>query len=514
VLDVVAGEKALTTTGGKTWDAARKLCTYLEASWESLPVSRPVRILELGSGTGWLGMTLASNVADQKSNMGRGAAATLTEQPGGATVTLTEQPGGGAMEWLQENIDTNRAAGLPLESVRAEMLDWLDFGSASTDCKDASIVERWTKEAASLHLLIGSDLVYDDTGVRILPKVIKHFAQVNPKIMILYAHTLHRFDHMDIDFFQGLREEGLMFHAVAGEHGKDGLEPDIGNGYLDELFPEKRIAVFQIVSGSSSDSHVLPWSDVLSDEPAAPTPCPTPSVTRKEGIIRNGAICVLLPEAKPLDAASDELLVRLDCLGPFGSGEHPTTALQLQGMQALQESGRLDGLTICDYGCGSGVLALAACRLGASRCVGVDLILDALDAAQANKVVNDASVLELYLPRVSDLDRDIDFFSRYGDWRSESVQSAGWRPLPETQEGSFDLVAINIVVGSLCRAAPAVRWLAKPGGKVLLSGFRMGGQVDQVKEAYGVDFDLTLSASLDGWALLVGTRRQSQMASD
>merc|ERR1712066_557632 len=108
---------------------------------------------------------------------------------------------------------------------------------------------------------------------------------------------------------------------------------------------------------------------------------------------------------------------------------------------------------------------------------------------------------------MGELDRDLEFYSRYGDWRSPGVQERGWQPLPEEEAAAFDIVAANIVVGSLCRAAHAVTWLVKPGGEILLAGIRQGMQAEQAHEAYGHDFELTQTASLDGWVLLRGKRR-------
>eukprot|EP00913_Durusdinium_trenchii_P024178 g22700.t1 len=101
--DVVTGHQAMTTTGGSTWDAAFRLCDFLEAEWHGgLTPDGPKAVLELGAGTGWLGMTVARNCP--------------------CHVCLTEQAEGGAMEWLQENLAQNVAAGLPLQGVTLQDL--------------------------------------------------------------------------------------------------------------------------------------------------------------------------------------------------------------------------------------------------------------------------------------------------------------------------------------------------------------------------------------------------------
>eukprot|EP00434_Breviolum_minutum_P021563 symbB.v1.2.019031.t1/scaffold1543.1/size112713/1 len=85
--DVVTGHQAMTTTGGGTWDAAFRLADFLEAEWSNLCDQQVPNVLELGAGTGWLGMTLARNVP--------------------CSVCLTEQANGGAMAWLQQNLAEN-----------------------------------------------------------------------------------------------------------------------------------------------------------------------------------------------------------------------------------------------------------------------------------------------------------------------------------------------------------------------------------------------------------------------
>ncbi|CAL1143769.1 unnamed protein product [Cladocopium goreaui] len=108
----------MSTTGGSTWDAAFRLADFLELEWENLRGDKATNVLELGAGTGWLGMTLAHNVES-------------------STVCLTEQADGGAMDWLQQNLAENVAAQLPLRSVRTEELDWNAWEARR-------ITRRWT----------------------------------------------------------------------------------------------------------------------------------------------------------------------------------------------------------------------------------------------------------------------------------------------------------------------------------------------------------------------------------
>jgi len=521
VRDVSVGVRAMTTTGGQTWDAARALADYLEAEWSSLGIrgrgsSSPLRALELGSGTGWLGMTLARNVATEASH-----------------VCLTEQEQGGGVEWLEENVARNAHLGVPLTSVRAAALDWSDWAHESAD-------GMWP-DADCLQLIFGSDLVYNEAGVKLLPRVLRGFLRAAPEVLVLYCHTLHRFDNLDLEFFQMLRDLGLEYRPVAAQgSGANGTDPlnavgDPSKGFLEELFPEKRIVIYQIRL-VGSDRLALAWSIILSDanalaieesdvRPGAQAGRSAFLAAPPKGFVQVGRICIMLPgggEPPPpaelrqgsQEEASEQsppgVTVRLRRLGPFGSGEHPTTALMLQAMQSLRAEGRLKGLAVLDYGCGSGVLALTALALGAGHCAAIDIVPEALDAACENAEANavwlegvPSENLRLHLPPVEALDKDIQFLACNGDWRDPGARH-GWTPMPDKESGSYDVVLANIVVGPLCHSACVVRSLLRERADVLMSGIRGEVHVQQVEAAYGPDFHLRHEATLDGWVLLRG----------
>ena len=96
--------------------------------------------------------------------------------------------------------------------------------------------------------------------------------------------------------------------------------------------------------------------------------------------------------------AADAAIVRLDPGLAFGSGTHPTTALCLQWLDALATQGELQGREVLDFGCGSGILALAALKLGAARAVGVDNDPQALLATASNAERNGAAI-DVYMPQ-------------------------------------------------------------------------------------------------------------------
>lgn len=109
VLDAEVESTPLSTTGGHTWEAARRLAAYLSAAADQLGLGRPgLRLLELGSGTGWLGANVARNM------------------PQAALVVLTEQPDG--LAHLRRNVALNAARGLPLAHARVQSCDWRTYG--------------------------------------------------------------------------------------------------------------------------------------------------------------------------------------------------------------------------------------------------------------------------------------------------------------------------------------------------------------------------------------------------
>lgn len=228
------------TTGGHVWHAARHLLSYFHAHPHLL--SRASTLIELGAGTGFLGMSLAV-----KFDVGQ--------------VVLTEMPQGGALEWLAHNVERNRRVGHDLSTVRTAAFDWawIDHdakaSSASAVC-DAATQEFDRLCSTTWDFVLGSDLVYNESGVNMLPRVLATLAQESTKV--LYAHTLNRFEFLDRDFFEALASVGLQCRSVWPE---DGEEVNFGSaavdyavahamneqdGFSGELFPEQRVVVLEI----------------------------------------------------------------------------------------------------------------------------------------------------------------------------------------------------------------------------------------------------------------------------
>ncbi len=168
------------------------------------------------------------------------------------------------------------------------------------------------------------------------------------------------------------------------------------------------------------------------------------------------------------------VVVRLDPGVAFGTGTHPTTRLCL----AWLEQNVVPGVSALDYGCGSGILAIAAAKLGARSVVGTDIDPQALDAARANTAANGVA-------------------ASYTDPRGLS-QSAT----------TFDIVLANILSNPLKLLAPALVARVGPAGSLVLSGI-LQRQADDIVAAYRLaddEMSLQIWGAEDGWVCLAGKR--------
>ena len=169
---------------------------------------------------------------------------------------------------------------------------------------------------------------------------------------------------------------------------------------------------------------------------------------------------------------ADAIVVRLDPGLAFGTGTHPTTALCLEWLDALD----LGGKTLIDYGCGSGVLAIAALKLGAARVVGVDNDPQALAASRDNAARNGvADRLALVTP---------------AEFAGELA----------------DALVANILAGPLAELAPRFAACVKPGGALALSGI-LKGQETELVERYDPSFEALAIDAREDWIRISGRRR-------
>jgi len=157
----------------------------------------------------------------------------------------------------------------------------------------------------------------------------------------------------------------------------------------------------------------------------------------------------------------------------FGTGDHPTTSMCLNWLDAQDLSGK----TVMDYGCGSGLLALAALKLGASRAFGTDIDDQAVTASRRNAERNQVS-------------------------EQFTVWTAGEEP-----DQQYDLVVANILSGILIELSSTLTGQVCPGGELVLTGI-LATQADAVIAAYP-DFDMLVARENDGWVLITGRKRNS-----
>jgi ribosomal protein L11 methyltransferase len=175
----------------------------------------------------------------------------------------------------------------------------------------------------------------------------------------------------------------------------------------------------------------------------------------------------------PVDAANG-VIVRLDPGLAFGSGTHPTTALCLAWLDSLA----LTGATVLDFGCGSGILALAALKLGATRAVAVDNDPQALAATRDNAERNGVG-------------------ERMAVYASDAEPAA-----------TYPVVVANILAVALDALAEILASRVAPGGVIALSGI-LQGQEAALIERYSPWFESLEATRLDDWMRITGHRKEA-----
>jgi ribosomal protein L11 methyltransferase len=155
----------------------------------------------------------------------------------------------------------------------------------------------------------------------------------------------------------------------------------------------------------------------------------------------------------------------------FGTGSHPTTRLCLRWLDANLQGGE----SVLDYGCGSGILAIAAMKLGAAHAIGIDIDPQAVIASRDNAVANNVNHVEFFLPN-------------------------------KAPHRTYDLVVANILTNPLRMLAPLLANAAQPGGLIVLSGI-LEEQAQDVMDIYSQWFDMNQPVFEDGWSCLSGRKR-------
>lgn len=169
----------------------------------------------------------------------------------------------------------------------------------------------------------------------------------------------------------------------------------------------------------------------------------------------------------------DAVNVMLDPGLAFGTGTHPTTFMCLSFLDQQDFTDK----EVIDFGCGSGILAVSALKLGAKKVYGIDIDPQAIDASLDNaKRNNCANNLELFLPHET----------------PSNLQA--------------DILVANILAGPLRELCPQIASMVKPNGVFAISGI-ITSQADEIMELYGKYFNLDKPISKEEWCLISGTRK-------
>lgn len=180
----------------------------------------------------------------------------------------------------------------------------------------------------------------------------------------------------------------------------------------------------------------------------------------------------ICPSWRPVPDPS-AINVMLDPGLAFGTGTHPTTALCLKWLDSLDLKNKL----VIDYGCGSGILAIAALKLGAKRVIGIDIDPQAIQASRDNAERNNVNHdIELYLTE----------------------------DIPDNLQA--DVLVANILAGPLKELEPNINSLIKPAGLLGLSGI-LTSQSQSVCTAYQPHFDLDPVAEQEEWCRITGKKK-------
>jgi ribosomal protein L11 methyltransferase len=186
--------------------------------------------------------------------------------------------------------------------------------------------------------------------------------------------------------------------------------------------------------------------------------------------VRVGHIVVAPPWDVPSQHAADDVVIVIEPSTGFGTGHHASTRLCLLLLQRTP----LDGCRVVDVGTGSGVLAIAARRLGARSVIGVDDDVDAIDNARVNVAANSVSGIEV----------------RHADLAALALEPA-------------DVVVGNLTAGVIEKHAASLRRLTRPGGVLIVSGFTQE-ETDDVSRALGLP--ATAAVTEEAWTALAYRR--------
>jgi ribosomal protein L11 methyltransferase len=195
-------------------------------------------------------------------------------------------------------------------------------------------------------------------------------------------------------------------------------------------------------------------------------------------VMRIGRRLVVRPTWRRHRRAADDVVLALDPGMAFGTGLHPTTRLCLAGLETLADDGLIEGARLLDVGCGSGILAIAALKLGAASALGLDTDPIAIESTIANARRN--------------------ALARRMRAREGSLPSG---------EAAFDVVLANLIAGVLIPLAVGLRDELRPGGSLLASGIFVDRE-SEVRAAFAeAGLDVTGRTDEGDWVALRAVRR-------
>jgi ribosomal protein L11 methyltransferase len=178
---------------------------------------------------------------------------------------------------------------------------------------------------------------------------------------------------------------------------------------------------------------------------------------------------VVTPRWVSYEAAAGQQVITIEPGATFGMGDHPTTVLSLRAVELLVR----DGNTVLDVGCGSGVLAIVALRLGARQAVGIDINPASVEVSRANAMSNGV-----------------------GDWLE--VSNAALAEVSAARSAEFDVIFANILAPVLVELSADLKRCLKPDGHLVISGI-LATNYDHVLEAL-FPLEVVAIATMDVWA--------------
>ncbi|HET7029365.1 MAG TPA: 50S ribosomal protein L11 methyltransferase [Candidatus Limnocylindrales bacterium] len=195
-------------------------------------------------------------------------------------------------------------------------------------------------------------------------------------------------------------------------------------------------------------------------------------------VLRVGRRLVIRPTWLTADAGPDDVVIDLDPGMAFGTGLHPTTRLCLAATEAVADRGAMTGARVLDVGCGSGILSIAAARLGAATVLGVDIDPIAIEATSANAATNGLA------GRIAA--------------REGSLPSA---------EPAHDVVLANLIAGVLVTLARPLRDELRPGGVLVASGIFVDREADVRTAFEAAGLRVTACTNEGDWVALEAVAR-------